>query len=259
MKAAFSTEALRKKLTTESLGAAGIWLHIPSATSAEFLAHTGCDFLIVDLQHSVTGLEVAFEMIRVVSLMEVPVLVRLTGLDVRQAGRVLDAGASGVICPMINSKQEAEELVLACRYPPRGTRSLGPFRPRILWKDSYLEEATDGVVVIAMIETPDGLNNVDDIANVDGLDGLFAGPNDVALALGEKPAMDPENRAVRKALMSIASSASRHGKFAGIACDQPEFAKISAAWGYRFHVISSDVKFMERGVQNMVSELREKA
>ena len=256
MKKAFSTELLRKNLNAE--GAVGTFVHIPSPTSAEFLAYSGTDFLVVDLQHSLTGLEVAFDMIRVISLLEVTVLVRLTGLDILQAGRVLDAGASGIICPMINSKEEAEALVSACRYPPKGVRSYGPFRPRIMWKDTYLKDAIDGVIVIAMIETPDGINNMDEIASVDGLDGLFAGPSDVALALGEEPEMDPNNPIVRKVLKKIANSAIKYGKFAGIATDSSVFSKVSAAWGYRFHIVASDVKFMERGLQKMVAEMSER-
>ena len=256
MKSVFSTEPLRLKIAGDASGVVGTWLHVPSATSAEFMATVGCDFLVVDVQHSVTDFGCAADMIRTLTLKKVPVLVRTTGLDPMQAGRVLDAGASGVICPMINNVSEAEALVRACRYPPKGARSLGPFRPRLLWGETYRNDATDGVIVIAMIETPDGLHNMNEIAQVDGLDGLFAGPNDVALAIGEEPALDPENPKVCAALKNIASAATRHGKFAGIACDYPDFATSAAEWGYRFHIIASDVKFMERGASNMIEAMK---
>jgi 4-hydroxy-2-oxoheptanedioate aldolase len=256
MKLQFSTGDLKNLMKPEGRGAFGTWLHCPSGVSAEVMCGVGCDFLVVDLQHSVTGFEAAVDMIRIGTLCSVPILVRLTGLDAQQAGRVLDAGACGVICPVINNEAEARELVAACRYPPYGQRSMGPFRPRMLWADDYVDRANDHVIVFAMIETKDGLDNINQIAAVDGLDGLFAGPNDIALAINEQPMLDPTNSHVRKQLRAINASASKFNKIAGIACETASFAREMIDWGYRFNIIASDLKFMTRGAEQSFKEMR---
>lgn len=259
MEREFSTQILASRMTEVGDGAYGTWLNCPSAASAEFMCHTGFDFLVVDLQHSVTGFTEAVDIIRVATLLRVPVLVRLTGLDAMMAGRALDAGASGIICPMINDVSEAQALVAACRYPPFGQRSMGPFRPRLLWPADYPSRANADVLVFAMIETPGGLRDVAEIAKVPGLSGLFAGPNDIANSIGEPPELDPKNPKVRAELIGIAAAARSAGIVPGIACDSPDFAHQASEWGYRFHVIASDLKFMERGARLAMSLARARA
>ena len=139
------------------------WLSIPDAFSAETMAHQGWDTLTVDMQHGVTDYASAVAMLTAISTTPVVPIVRVPWLEPGIVMKVLDAGAQGVICPMINDRAEAERLVGACRYPPQGYRSFGPNRALLHYGADYPERANDSVIVMAMIETAQALDNLDDI------------------------------------------------------------------------------------------------
>ncbi|WP_254066720.1 HpcH/HpaI aldolase/citrate lyase family protein, partial [Acidisoma sp. S159] len=129
------------------------WLHSASPLSAEMIARLGWDCLVADMQHSMTGFDEMVTLLQVTTNLGAVVLVRPPALDVALIGRLLDAGASGIICPMVSSVAEAQMLVSACRYPPSGSRSFGPVRARLLFGDDYVSKANGQVLAIAMIET----------------------------------------------------------------------------------------------------------
>src|SRR5262249_61595115 len=125
----------------------------------------------------------------------------------------LDAGAYGVICPMINSKARAGALVAPCRYPPRGSRSFGPNRAVLYGGADYWKHANDEILLFAMVETREALKNLEAIASVDGLDGIYVGPSDLSLSMGKvPPSLDPQDAEVIDAIKQIAFATRKHGK-----------------------------------------------
>src|SRR6185369_11917132 len=143
------------------------WLAIPNGFSAETMAHQGWDSLTVDLQHGVVDYQTAVTMLQAISTTPTVPLARVPWLDPGILMKMLDAAVYGVICPMINSAEEARRLVAACRYPPKGTRSFGPIRALLYGGADYPKHANDTILVIAMIETRDALTNLDEILAVD--------------------------------------------------------------------------------------------
>jgi 4-hydroxy-2-oxoheptanedioate aldolase len=204
----------------------------------------GWDCLVADMQHSMTGFGEMVHILQATTNLGATVLVRPPALDPPLIGRLLDAGASGIICPMVSSAVEARTLVSACRYPPDGMRSIGPIRARMLFGDDYVGRANAGVLAVAMIETPGGLDNIDAIVHVPGIDAVFAGPSDIASSLGRPPRMDTDDPVVLDALGRIASSAMAAGLIAGIACESSAYAVRMHATGFRLFVTGSDLRVM---------------
>ncbi|WP_158805707.1 HpcH/HpaI aldolase/citrate lyase family protein [Acidisoma sp. L85] len=230
------------------------WLHSASPLSAEMIARLGWDCLVADMQHSMTGFDEMVTLLQVTTNLGAVVLVRPPALDVALIGRLLDAGASGIICPMVSSVAEAQTLVAACRYPPLGSRSFGPVRARLLFGDDYVSKANGQVLAIAMIETLGGLEALDAIVRVPGLDGVFAGPSDIAASLGRPPRMDTDDSKVLDALRRIAQSAVEANILAGLACETTDYAKRMQAEGYRLFVTGSDLRLMAAASKQLLAE-----
>jgi 4-hydroxy-2-oxoheptanedioate aldolase len=171
-------------------------------------------------------------------------------------GKVLDAGAYGVICPMINNRAEAERLVAACRYPPKGSRSFGPIRALLYGGADYAKHANDIVVVFAMIETRDALNNLDEILSVPGLDAIYVGPADLSNALGCTPTFDQTEKPVVEAIDFIVGKAKQHKVFAGIHNGTPEYALKMIEKGFRFVTIASDARLMAAKATEVIGKMR---
>jgi 4-hydroxy-2-oxoheptanedioate aldolase len=167
-------------------------------------------------------------------------LVRLPGVDAAVAGYVLDAGAAGVIAPMVESAAEAEALVTACRYPPRGRRSHGPTRAA-LRPGADLFAAAGQAVVLAMVETREGLERCEALASVDGLDGLFVGPGDLGLSLGLGAGQDREEPEMRDAIARVLAACRRAGGRAGIHAGSTRYAARMAGSGFDLVTVWVDV------------------
>ena len=197
------------------------WLSVPSGYSAEVVGHGGFDSVTVDMQHGMIGFDAALPMLQALSSTPATPLVRVPALDGPAIMLALDAGAYGVICPMISTAAEARALVSACRYPPSGTRSFGPTRGLLYGGADYTAHADDEMLVLAMIETREGLDNVDAILAVEGLDGVFVGPNDLCLAFGCAPASEPSESKAHDAILSVRDRAAAAGKVSGIFCSGP--------------------------------------
>ena len=232
------------------------WLAIPTSFSAETMAHQGWDSLTIDMQHGVVDYQAALAMLTAISTTETVPLVRVPWLDPGIIMKMLDAGAYGVICPMINSAEEARRLVAACRYPPDGQRSFGPIRALLYAGADYATHANDTVLSLAMIETRDGLDNLEEIAAVEGLDGFYVGPSDLSLALGCTPKLDQEEAPVVEAIDRIARVAKENGKAAGIHNMTPEYALRMIDKGYSFVTIGSDARLMVTGTQDVLGKMR---
>jgi 4-hydroxy-2-oxoheptanedioate aldolase len=169
--------------------------------------------------------------------------------------KVLDAGAYAVICPMVNSRADAELLVAATHYQPRGTRSFGPVRALLYGGADYPQHANDTIVVFAMIETRQALDNLDDILSVKGLDAIYIGPSDLSLALGCKPAFDDVDKPVAEAIDHILARAKAHGVVAGIHNGTPEAALQRIEKGFQFVTVSSDARLIAAGAQQVMAKM----
>ena len=217
------------------------WLTVPDAHLAEIVAARGiAEAVTLDLQHGLFDHGTAVHAIRAVAAHGAAPLVRLPGVDAALVGYVLDAGAAGVIAPMIESVAEAEDLVAACRYPPKGRRSHGPTRAALRpGADAFA--AAEQAVVFAMIETREGLERCEDLAAIDGLDGLFVGPGDLGLSLGLGAGQDREEPEMRDAFARILSACRRAGKRAAIHSGSTRYGARMACSGFELVTVWVDV------------------
>ena len=232
------------------------WLSIPSSFSAEVMANQGFDSLTVDMQHGVIDYQVAVTMLQGISTTGAMPMARVPWNDPARLMKILDAGAYGVICPMVNTRAEAEALVRACKYPPRGYRSWGPVRASIYAGADYGDHANDDIVVMPMIETAEAMKNLDDILSVPGVDGAYVGPSDLSLALGLKPRLDQTDAPVVEAQQKIAEACKRHGVVAGIHNSTAAYALKMIAQGYQFVTLASDSRHMAMKAAEEVAVVR---
>jgi 4-hydroxy-2-oxoheptanedioate aldolase len=232
------------------------WLSIPSSFSAEVMANQGFDSLTVDMQHGVIDYQVAVTMLQGISTTGAMPMARVPWNDPARLMKILDAGAYGVICPMFNTRAEAEALVRACKYPPRGYRSWGPVRASIYAGADYGDHANDDIVVMPMIETAEAMKNLDDILSVPGVDGAYVGPSDLSLALGLKPRLDQTDAPVVEAQQKIAEACKRHGVVAGIHNSTATYALKMIAQGYQFVTLASDSRHMAMKAAEEVAVVR---
>lgn len=231
------------------------WLTIPSAFSAELMAHAGFDSLTIDLQHGLIGYETAVSMLQAISTTAVTPLARVPWNEPGIIMKLLDAGAAGIICPMINSRQEAEAFVGACRYPPQGYRSYGPRRAMLYAGEDYPAAANDYVLAIAMIETAAALENLEEILAVPGLDAIYIGPADLSLSLGVAQRVDQDDPTMVAALDRILHAAQRRGIPAGLHTGSAAFASQMAARGWQLATVQTDAAFLEASARQVLAEL----
>jgi 4-hydroxy-2-oxoheptanedioate aldolase len=248
-----------KKIWARGEAVVNGWLSIPSAFSAEVMAHQGFDSLTVDMQHGVVDYQVAVTMLQGISTTPVIPLARVPWNDPARLMKILDAGAYGVICPMVNTREQAEALVQACKYPPRGYRSWGPVRASIYAGTDYGDHANEDIIVMPMIETAEALKNLDDILTVPGVDAIYVGPSDLSLALGCKPRLDQTDAPVVEAQQKIVEACKRHGVIAGIHNATAAYAVKMVAAGYQFVTLASDGRFLAAKAAEEVAVARKTA
>jgi 4-hydroxy-2-oxoheptanedioate aldolase len=232
------------------------WLGIPSSVSAEFMAHQGWDSLCIDMQHGLIDYQDSVGMLQAISTTSVTPLVRVPWNEPDMIMKALDAGAYGIICPMINTREECEAFVGACRYAPVGYRSWGPTRGIIYGGADYAKESNATMLAIAMIETQEGLDNVDAIMSVKGLDGVYVGPSDLGISLGFPPGFDPVEPKLLAAFDTIADAAKRHKVIAGIHCGSSAYALKMIERGYNFVTILGDIRLMAWAAKNAVTAVK---
>jgi 4-hydroxy-2-oxoheptanedioate aldolase len=233
------------------------WLAIANSFSAETMAHQGWDTLTIDLQHGVVDYQAMVTMLQAISTTATVPIVRVPWLEPGILMKTLDAGAYGVICPMVNTREEAQRFVAYTSYAPQGTRSFGPVRALLYGGADYPTRANDTVVRFAMIETAQALDNLDAILSVEGLDAIYIGPSDLSLALGCKPTFDDVDPKVAQAIDHIVARAKAHGVVAGIHNGRSDVAKARIAKGFRFVTVSSDARLLAAGSQQLLAEMRQ--
>lgn len=221
-----------KQIWASGKASVDCWLMLPSAISAELLAHQGWDSLTIDQEHGQADHAGMVQILTAISTTDAVPLVRVKWNDPGDIMRALDSGAYGVICPMIETVAECEKFVGACRYAPGGYRSYGPRRAAIYAGDDYALHANDTVLAIAQIETLKGLNNIAAIAAVPGLDMLYMGPNDMRLTMGMRPNTRVEEPEILAACDRIVAAAKQAGIRSGMFCSNVEDAQAMIARGF---------------------------
>ena len=233
------------------------WLQIPSAFSAEVMAHQGWDSCTIDMQHGVIDYPNALTMLQAISTTNVTPLARVNWNEPGQIMKILDAGCYGIICPMVSNRDEAERFINACLYPPKGYRSYGPVRGLLYGGSDYAKEADKEVLKLAMIETKEALSKLDEILDTPNLDGIYIGPADLSLALGEEPGFDkPENTLVFKEISKILESAKKRDLLAGIHNGSVEYAQKMIKKGFDLVTVGSDQRFMSSGAKASVDKIK---
>jgi 4-hydroxy-2-oxoheptanedioate aldolase len=234
------------------------WLGIPSSIAAENMAQAGWDALTVDLQHGHVDYQVGISMLQAIATTNTMPMARVPWCEPGMIMKMLDAGAFGIVCPMINTRAECETFVGACRYPPRGYRSFGPVRATWYGGADYFKHANETLITMAMIETKQAMENLDGILSVPGLDSLYIGPNDLAISLGYPPSGVPTDKAVLDAIKTIVEGAKRHGIYAGIHCGSTTMAKEMIAMGFQFVTLLADNALLASAAKSTVAEMRQR-
>jgi 4-hydroxy-2-oxoheptanedioate aldolase len=231
------------------------WLHIPHSYLAEVISRVGFDAVTCDMQHGLVDDSGLLTMLTAISTTTAVPMVRVPALDPAVIGRVLDAGALGVICPMINTPEDAARLISSCRYAPQGWRSFGPNRASFFGAD-YVQEANRVVVPFAMIETAQAIENLEAILSTEGMRAVYVGPADLALSLGCAPRVDPTERIVVDAIDHIVQRARAKNIIAGIHTGSVEGASTMVDKGYQLVTLSSDRVMLETMARNLLGDLR---
>src|SRR5271167_2951786 len=236
------------------------WLAIPSGFSAEVMAGCGWDSVTVDMQHGVQDYQSMIQCFQAMDKHPITPLVRVPWNEPGIIGKCLDGGAWGIISPMCNNAAEAKALVDACMYPPLGKRSNGPIRAAAYGvMSSYQSTANSEILVIPMIETQAGIDNIDEILSVPGISGIYIGPSDMGFSLGLVPKLDREEPLILGIYEKLLASCKKHGKFAGIHNGTAAYAARMIGMGYRFVTIANDSGLMAKAAKEAVVETRKLA
>lgn len=232
------------------------WLAIPSGFSAEVIAQCGFDSVTVDLQHGVQDYHSMVSCFQAMQAHPVTPMVRVPWNEPGIIMKCLDAGFEGVICPMVNTEDDARRLVAASRYAPLGGRSFGPTRASMIFGGSYRKAANDGILVIAMIETREALANLDAILKVEGIDGVYVGPSDLGLSMGHEPTLDPKAEEVLAAISGIGTRSRKAGKIAGCHCGSPAMVRRLQGQGFHFGSLLTDARLFTSALAAGLAEYR---
>ena len=232
------------------------WCGVGSAFVAETLARQGWDSVTIDGQHGLIGYAEMLAMLQAVSATEAGSLVRVSWNQPGEIMHALDAGADGVICPMINNRAECEAFVQACRYPPAGYRSFGPTRAGLLHGGDYASEANGHVLAFAMIETREGLDKVEEIVATPGLDGVYIGPSDLSLALGGPPTQDSHDPMRLSAFDTIIAACKAAGVKVGVHTTSVAYSQEMLTRGFDLVTVGADTGYLTAG-RREAAEMRQ--
>ncbi|MDX1432246.1 MAG: aldolase/citrate lyase family protein [Gammaproteobacteria bacterium] len=245
-----------RTLWKEDRPAVNAWLGIPSTITAEIVSKQGFDAITVDLQHGLNDYATALPMLQAIAAGDATPMARVPWLEPGIIMKLLDAGALGIVCPMVNTPEDAARLVRYCLYAPRGERSFGPARAQVAHGAGYAGTANDNVTIFAMIETTQALANVDAIARTDGLTALYIGPADLSLSMGFEPKLDHDEPKVLDAIKRILEAAKEAGIRAGMHCLAPAYAQNMIALGFDLVTLGTDLRLFTAAYADAMKEMR---
>jgi 4-hydroxy-2-oxoheptanedioate aldolase len=232
------------------------WLSVSHGFTAEVMARQGFDALVVDMQHGLTDLSDLWPMLQAISQTDTVPVVRVASNDQATIMKALDLGAYGILVPLINTAADAAKAVAACRYPPVGVRSSGPVRAIQYGGPDYVAKANDEIVVMAMIETKEGLANLDAICATPGLDAIYIGPSDLAFALDMVPRPDNPDPVHMATCDKIRDAAHKHGIKVCMHCASGTFAASAVKRGFDLVMVTADLASMVAGVRRHLDDLK---
>jgi 4-hydroxy-2-oxoheptanedioate aldolase len=232
----------------------GMWAGIDSSLTAEAAAGAGYDYVCVDLQHGMSDERTMVAMFQAIAGAGSTPLARLAWNEPWLIMRALDLGAAGVIVPLVGSGAEALQAVQACKYPPVGNRSYGPIRAEHVVGSAAPSELADSVLCFAMVETRDGLDRLDEIAATEGLDGVYIGPADLALALGRTPGAGGD--VLDAAITRVRETCIAHGKVPGMHCSGGQAARAYAAQGFLLLTVGVDASMFKKTISHELAAAR---
>ena len=233
------------------------WLSIPSSFSAESMAQQSWDSLTIDMQHGLIDYTSAVNMLQAISTTDITPMARVNWNEPDQIMKILDAGCYGVICPMVSNRKEAEKFVQACQYPPKGYRSFGPIRASIYGGSDYAKHADDEILKLAMIETKEALEKLDEILDTPNLDGVYIGPADLSLAVGEEPGFDKtEDTKAYKEILRVLDAAKKRKLIAGLHNGTAEYAQKMLDKGFNLVTVGSDSRYITAGAKTDLEKLK---
>jgi 4-hydroxy-2-oxoheptanedioate aldolase len=235
------------------------WLSISHSLTAEVMARQGFDSLCIDMQHGTSELKDVLPMLQAVSQTETVPFVRVAWNDPAAIMKALDLGAYGIIVPLINNAEEAARAVAACRYPPVGFRSNGPVRAVHYGGSDYVANANDEIIIMAMIETKEGIANLDAICATPGLDAVYIGPADLSFALGMAPRADNPDPLHMATCDKILAAAHKAGIKCVMHCGGAAFAAGALKRGFDMVMVTGDLACMVAGVKAQLDELKAKS
>ncbi|MBB3302455.1 4-hydroxy-2-oxoheptanedioate aldolase [Rhizobium sp. BK077] len=236
------------------------WLSIGNAFTAEIMAAQGYDSVSIDVQHGALDYSAVLGMFQAMRASGVVPMARVPWLEPGIIMKVLDAGAYGVICPMVNTAEQAAEFVSYVRYPPHGQRSFGPTRVSFAAGANYAGEANDEILAFAMVETRQAMDNLEAIAATPGLDGIYVGPADLTFSLTQGrlvPAFDREEPEIIDALQTIIAACKRNNIRAALHCGTPDYAARAIGWGFDMTTVSGDSRLLAAAAAASVAKFRE--
>jgi 4-hydroxy-2-oxoheptanedioate aldolase len=249
-----------KSLWAEGRPAINGWCSIGSAFTAEIMAAQGFDSVTIDMQHGALDYSHLLPMFQAMRASGACLMARVPWNEPGIIMKALDAGAYGIICPMINSASDAAAFVRCLRYPPHGERSFGPTRVSFAAGANYAGKANDNIIGFAMIETAEAFANLEAIAATPGLDGLYIGPADLTLSLSEgrlAPGFDREEPEMVAAIQRILKVAKDHGLRAGLHCGSADYAARAIEWGFDLTTVGGDSRFLAAAAGAAVSRFRD--
>ena len=220
------------------------------------MARQGFDALCIDLQHGTSEANDVLPMLQAVSQTDTVPVVRVAWNDPASIMRALDLGAYGIIVPLVSTAEEAAMAVSACRYPPVGMRSSGPVRAAHYGGAEYFTQANDEIIIMAMIETKQGLANLDAICATPGLDAVYIGPADLSFALGMPPRSDNPDPLHLETCDKIRATAHQHGIKAVMHCASAEFAANAIKRGFDMVMLTSDLNCLISGVRTLLDDFK---
>lgn len=237
-------------------GAVNGWCSIPSTITAEMMSMNGFDSLTIDLQHGLVDYQTALSMLQAMTASGITPLARVPWNEPGIIMKLLDAGALGIICPMINTAEDAARFVGATLYTPDGYRSSGPTRAGLVHGGGYHKESNANIVSMAMVETVEAVGNVEAIAATPGLKGIYIGPSDLAITMGFQPGLDRREPEMVAAIDRVLKACKANGIKAGLHCLTPGYIKEMFALGFDFASLSSDVRIFGAAVASQLAETR---
>jgi 4-hydroxy-2-oxoheptanedioate aldolase len=246
-----------KKIWASGKVVVNAWLAIPSGFSAEVMAQCGFDSVTVDMQHGVQDYQSMIQCFQAMQAHPVTPMVRVPWNEPGIIGKVLDGGAYGVICPMINTKEEAEAFVSYCKYPPRGSRSNGPIRAMMYGEaGTYQTTANAETLCIPMLETRKAVENMESILDVEGIAGVYVGPSDLGFSYGLVPKLDREEPEIIKIYEKLIKECDKRGIAPGIHCSGWEGAVRNINMGFRLVTLMNDSGLLAMSAKSHIAQTR---